>query len=221
MKQTDFERLKAVCEKEGFELKQTVFSIGAFCNPNQELFQIKKKDIWEGVEFAECEVDSSEKNVKKGKIYPCKIVDGCLEITGDYFHTDLYGTKFFKPSTEQAYIEQLKKEAFERFGEIKEGDRFDRTSIDEKWGSDTVMEKFPFGTFHWKYDKSGDCLFIGRYGIYKEGKWATRVKERVEVNPKNTKEVVKAFKECLEKDKDQFVKFLASQVEKYLNNEIE
>jgi hypothetical protein len=94
MKQEDFERLKTVCEKEGFEIAK-LLSPG---NVEMDVFAIaNKKDIWEGVEFVESNFS--------GKIYIKQDVN--FEML-----------RLFKPSTESAYVDQLKKEAFKRYGEI-------------------------------------------------------------------------------------------------------
>lgn len=199
--------IEEVCKKHGFDFQ--IIENGMLIT--------KPKDIWEGVEFA-----------KVGKIRKIKSIDA----NRVYFDNDSWAYKEnCDPSNEQSYIEQLKKEAFDRFGEIKEGDRFDRTPISEKWGSDTVMEKSAFGNFHWKYDKSNDTLFIGNYGIYKSGKWATRVNERVKVvsfsNMGDIKDNSMRFIFDISGKKiEQFhlysvSEFLASKLEAYLNGETE
>lgn len=215
MKTEDFELLKAVCEKEGFEVD---------CRyPDSGPVFVKTKDPWDGVEFVDNGIKIRKiKSIEKGLVF----YEG-----GSFNHINEC-----KPSTEEAYIEQLKKEAFERFGEIKEGDRFDRTNIDYKWGSNVVMERIPFGNFFWKYDRSSDTLFIGRYGVYSKGKWAERVKERVSGEYVRY-HILWPNEDCatlgfsfsgfaneegllpIEK-LDDAGKFLASQLEKYLNEEL-
>jgi hypothetical protein len=66
-------------------------------NNKQTKEQEEVKDIWEGVEFVESNVS--------GKIYIKQDVN--FEML-----------RLFKPSTESAYVDQLKKEAFKRYGEI-------------------------------------------------------------------------------------------------------
>ena len=193
MKQEDFERLKAVCEKEGFELQD--YREG-------NLVYVKKKDIWEGVEFAEwldgkicrCEKSTSERFM---------FLPGFANVAKH----DL------KPSTESAYVDQLKKEAFERLGEIKAGFTF---MDDDSGGFIRTCNK---GMDNWHYSKDKDALFALGARIYQSGKWATRVKERIEVFP-TRESLVGAIDTAFEKDRDGFSKFLANQLEKYLNGEI-
>jgi hypothetical protein len=148
---------------------------------NPTFSAINTKDEWDFIELTE---DGA--NFKKGQIF--KVLDS-------HFSQFLgYGTSYkiiqtkehgiwvnhlmIKPSTEQSYVEQLKKEAFDRFGEIKEGDRFDRSSMnfDIPQGIDKI-----YGEINsYQYNKEKDMLFVGDLCLYKQGKWATRVKERVE-----------------------------------------
>ena len=131
-----------------------------------------------------------------------------------------------KPSTESAYINQLKKEAFERFGEIKEGDRFELPFggiIHEVRGNES---KFT-------YEKEFDWFFYRQVKLYDKGKWATRVKERVKVvffqdslDEHNKIEEwgyvfkIHNYRYGCEKSIESG-QFLARQLEKYLNGEIE
>ena len=195
---TDFEKLKKLCDENGFEL------ITESPDENDKFFVVKKKDIWEGVEF--CKV------AKIHKVYR-------IDADKIYFANNRTETWALKekctPSTEQAYVEQLKKEVFERFGEIKEGDRFDRSNIDRSW--EPIWD---VSCLDLNYDKDLDRLYIGNLGIYQQGKWAERVKERVKVDPSNVRDVLNKLQDCVEDDKDKFIKFLAEQLEKYLNNEL-
>ena len=165
MKTEDFNRLKEICEKEGFEAFE--------CYVEDTWVVQKKKDIWEGVEYAEC-VNSSDKNIfLKGNVYP--IIKNVNDVIFSYvlgYKMDGFHIKNFKPSTEQAYIEQLKKEAFERFGEIKEGDRFENPN----GGKDTRVNDPD-----WSYNKRYDWLYYGGCMLYKQGKWAVKLRERIEV----------------------------------------
>ena len=160
MKTEDFERLKKLCDENGFEL------VTESPDENDKFFVVKKKDIWGGVEFVE--------HINSGKIFrPMSIRSFIIDLNEEigFKKTDC------KPSTEQAYIEQLKKDAFKMFGEIKEGDRFDRTNIDKNWEPIWHVSSLDLN-----YDKELDRLYIGNLAIYQQGKWAERVKERVWVS---------------------------------------
>ena len=211
---TDFEKLKKLCDENGFEL------ITESPYENDKFFVVKKKDIWEGVEFAEC-IQSTSPCFISGKIY---LVD-LNKIRVDY-------RKYFKPSTEQAYIEQLKKEAFERFGEITEGDEFVEAD-GNKW----MITKRGFkkcGNSEWHYIKENDILFHYALLIYQQGKWAERVKESItvefeEVTGSWDNYYLVCFDFTLNKKFDDLDKngllekageYLKEQLEKYLNNEI-
>jgi hypothetical protein len=226
MKQDDFERLKSVCEKEGFEISTYRES-----DDNGTLIHIKPKDIWEGVEFAECvDIACDTPELKMGRLYKIKLIYGnYVQLIGLDFS---FGKQLFKPSTESAYVEQLKKEAFERFGDIKEGDRFDRTSVNPIWGN-KELAKLIDGTFYLQYDKILDRLFYGNLCVYEKGKWATKLPKRIEVKWQwNTyrKQVFYNFYSdfsymlVTKNDDEKLVEigdFLSSQLEKYLNNEIQ
>lgn len=184
MKTEDFERLKAVCEKEGYILEPH----------NDRYFIITPKDIWDGVEFVLDTFNGNILRVDSLKLKPSPMV--------------------FKASTESDYTDQLKKEAFERFGEIKEGDRFDLTPISpnssDNWA--TYPNKPDF-----EYTKDIDRLLAKGITIYQSGKWATRVKERVRVDPKSADSIRKALHKGFDTDYNEFREFLASQLEEYLN----
>ena len=119
MKTEDFERLKKLCDENGFEL------ITESPDENDKFFVVKKKDKWEGVEFARLELD--------GYCFDDYIEFKIDRIDDVYIYTSS-GSKYYKsslqPSTEQAYVEQLKKEAFERFGDILDELDFFKSKID-------------------------------------------------------------------------------------------
>lgn len=174
MKQEEIERLQAICEKEGFKLKSL---------DHGDLFVIKpdkKVDEWENVEFVECLTNCQQYTI--GKIYKVKHINGptvftCLDNLGS--ETNGWVKSNFKPSTQEAYVEQLKKEAFERFGEIKVGDRF-KTEWD---GWEFEIDHDGIG-FH--YIKTRDMLVFNGWDIYKQGKWATKIEE-VKVEPSDVR----------------------------------
>jgi hypothetical protein len=223
MKQDDFERLKSVCEKEGFEISTYRES-----DDNGTLIHIKPKDIWEGVEFAECvDIACDTPELKMGRLYKIKLIYGnYVQLIGLDFS---FGKQLFKPSTESAYVDQLKKEAFERFGEINEGDRFDRTSVNPIWGN-KELAKLIDGIFYLQYDKILDRLFYGNLCVYEKGKWATKLPKKVKVEFSDFNFGVETGRIPLVEfnfrmnpigDLNKAGKFLASQLEKYLNNEIQ
>ena len=181
MKSEDFERLKAVCEKEGFEILNLTH------DDNKKYVLVKKaKDEWEGVEFVTCLGSIYRiENVPKNKLF------------------------LYKPSTQQAYVDQLKAKAFELYGEIKEGDMF----------TDWDGNKFCIDILGFQYRKKHDALSFGGWLIYSEGKWATRVPEKVKVQWVTTSCDTIRFNYGNAKDVD-LVKSgpeLAKLIEEYLN----
>jgi hypothetical protein len=181
MKVEDFERLKAVCEKEGFDVLNLTH------DDNEKYVLVKKaKDEWEGVEFAESLINGLIVNLPLNKS----------------------SSHLFKPSTEQAYVDQLKAKAFELYGEIKEGDRF------TDWNGD----EFCIDTLGFQYRKKYDALRFGDWIIYSEGKWAKKI-EKVTVEWVTTSCDTIRFNYGNAKDVD-LVKSgpeLAKLIEEYLN----
>lgn len=173
MKKQDIEKLKEICEREGFELKRIEYQT--------DRFEVSKKDSWDGVEFARYVYKDGE-NFTNGRIY--KIREG-KSIHDDLAFLDESGkpngycpsnTWKFQPATEQEYVDQLISEAKELFGEIKEGDRF----IDPE-GDEIVMDEI---TEDFRYEKYSDFLYFNDWVIYESGKWAERV-EKCEVKVHN------------------------------------
>ena len=185
MKEQDIEKLKEFCEREGFELKRNPY-------PGIE-FEISKKDPWDGVEFARC-VNKDAKHFTTGKIYkilPGKSIHDDLAFLDESGKVNGYwpcNTERFQPATEQEYIEQLIKESKERFGEIKEGDRFvdpegDEFFVDGKKypGWEKIKE---WETMGFTYHSNNDQLLFDGFAIYQSGKWAEKVeKAKVEYLP--------------------------------------
>ncbi len=221
MKQDDFERLKAICEREGLYFDFDPISVTAVV--------AKKTDPWEGVEFVECVNSLHPEAWTVGKIYKVtKEERGIIFLFNDYGSkrgvVDYCSIKHpnnncFKPSTEAAYVEQLKREAFERFGEINVGDRF--TMIN----SDSVIKTFV--NLKRLYIKHHDSFSIGGVTIYEKGKWAERVKERVDVEFISVvaREKSISLTALLSKKAayrlNELESFLSQQLEKYLNGEVE
>ena len=208
MKSEDFERLKAVCEKEGFD----VYTYKEDTNLGMLIHIKPKKDKWEGIEFFQFKGN----HFKVEEFYPRLIrsFDGLN-----------YEKKHCEPSTESAYVAQLKAEAFKRLGEIKEGDSFDREDWkmeDERpYGIGVIGQYIQDG---FNYRKCNDSLMFRGTTIYRQGKWASRVPKRIDVkafyhNDYNLMHRID-FKtssrvEITKKELD----FLASALEKFLNNE--
>lgn len=173
----DFEKLKRICEESGFEL------VNESPKENDKFYVVRKKDEWEGVGFAKALLShfNDDLNVSEytaGRIYRVKSIKEHRVFT-DFddkgSRTNGWDKKNFQPSTESEYVEQLKKEAFDRFGEIKEGDRFKRDYISVSWGCEEVIGKSPTGGFEFYYDKNSDILYKGNLAIYKQGKWAEKI----------------------------------------------
>jgi hypothetical protein len=151
MKQSDIDRLK---EKLGDEYELVTQSP----DENDKFFVViaKKKDPWDGVEFAECCLD--------GWIYKM-----------DQLSQKVLNLNPHKPSTEAAYVSQLKAKANELYGEIKEGDLFESAT-----GGEYTVKNFE-GQKLFDYFKRYDQLFYRNVEIYQCGQWAKKV-ERFKVD---------------------------------------
>jgi hypothetical protein len=190
---------------------------------------VSLKDPWEGVEFVECITDKAF-NFKEGKIY--RLAQGrdiygiiCIYNEGNTISIVYicYGSEiWFKPSTEEAYVNQLKAKSFELYGDIKYGDSF------EDWRGN----KFEIHSDVFTYSKIDNRLFLDSWIIHEEGKWAKKLTKRIEV-----------VSSCssLEIDKNNYVfnykckivnadsgedartlgEFISDQIEKYLNDEVD
>jgi hypothetical protein len=218
MKAEDLERLKEICVRAGF----TIIT-GSILPKDSILVEVAKKDIWDGVEFAKCINNGDSRCFTVGRIYPLLDVYE-YELS---FRLDDEGTRngwdkeYFKPSTEQAYIEQLKKEAYDRFGKIKKYDKFQCVN------SDYVAEIFIIDedNVRFEYDKESDSLLFNGFLIYEKGKWSKKI-ERIKVKPdggnidsghfyfvmNNT-----AKDKCREIGCWNVTEFLSSQLEQFLN----
>lgn len=142
----------------------------------------KKKYIWDGIEYAESLYDSGHKikQFTKGKIYKIDWIN--LEtlrvIADDNSNKNGMHKNSFKPSTEQAYFEQLEKEAFEKYGAIQEGDKFE-VNVSGESETITAQNITPF------YDSENDCLNINGIIVYSKGLWVAKRVEGTEVNLKD------------------------------------
>lgn len=216
MKPEEFERLKELCAKEGF-----IVSRGEEIPGDTILVEVYR-DPWEGVEFAECVNDQFLKgSIQTGKVYKLREVDVKGAIGSTSFLGAIAKNKF-KPSTEKAYVDQLKNEAMKRFGEIKVGDRF-HTVFD----GETFMIDDDYG---FNYRKSDDTFFYSGWSIYQAGKWAKKLPERIKVTYDNSSrnlmtqdnlDVEFLFSDPVEFNEAAVCNFLSYQLEKFLNGEIE
>jgi hypothetical protein len=192
------EKLKKQAESEG--MKCEVVLSDTFTATNS-------KDKWEGVEFA-------QKNLTD-EIRPIIGMD-----TSWIFTSHGIGMRICEsnPSTEQAYIEQLKAKSFELFGEINEGETF----IDVEKNHPLKIEHIFSG---FVYSKKIDAFCIGGVLIYKQGQWAKRIKDKITVYDADLDRGLKnnfSFRvhstEKVTKSKNEIIEFLSSKLEEYLNS---
>jgi hypothetical protein len=214
MTNKDLERLLEILGDTGFEIKE---------NSDGRAW-ITFKDPWEGVEFVDC-VDGDGSLISPRKIYKAlnnlpgepsiniRIVDNKLvELS--------INKKWFKPSTEEAYVNQLKAKAFELYGEIQKGDVFGYY----------VNTNFEIENTVLKYENKIDALCAGNWIIYLKGEWAKKIPKRIEVNFDRGNVYSRIFyfnysNETIEKmmniGSSKIGEFLAKQLEKYLNDEVD
>jgi hypothetical protein len=195
---SEYEKLKTFCDQNGLDV---INESGEF--NNFFLVVNKKKDIWEGVEFCKSNWGDS--------IYP----------VSDLKEIDI--KQGYTPSTEEAYVNQLKAKAFELYGEIKEGDRFKNANLSGTWLFDIK------GTKAWTYSKKYDQLFCHNIEIYAKGQWAKKLPKRIEVQTgamiripqiQHTYGMSFTFNSDVKLSYEHHA-FLNKQLEKYLNEEIE
>ena len=187
-------------------------------------FRVEEKDgvitvcyIWDGVEFAE--------GLHSETIY--KVVDNHvwnISIQKDS-GIDIVLKGKYKPSTEAAYVEQLKTKAKELFGEIKDGDRFDLTDIGRSGYASIQLKAYPI----FAYIKQQDELFLNGFCLYRKGKWAKKIEERVKVEVEdweaNTNPEFKSFNFRVEMrvksshpfDPNESAVYLSKCLEEYIN----
>ena len=164
----DIEKLKALCEKEGFELD----FISKSTQGAMDIFRVSKKDEWEGVEFAIADYNGIIYKIDRFETSPMKKIW--------FSHGKFLFPEKCKPSTEAAYVEQLKAKAKELYGEIKDGDRFDVRELGYSNRGDLSICLFREAT--WRYDKNKDELSLACFSLYKQGKWAKKVEEPIKAN---------------------------------------
>ena len=151
---------------------------------------VSLKDPWEGVEF--CKSKSSD------SIYLVNEVDA---------------QNGYTPSTEEAYVNQLKAKAFQLYGEIKEGDRFEDLE-----GNDFEIYRTVF-----TYSKIENRLYLSSWIIHEEGKWAKKLPKRIEVSILNIiiEDNYQAFEKCKSIGKEAIFDYMSKQLEKLLNDEVD
>jgi hypothetical protein len=222
---SEYEKLKTFCDQNGLDV---INESGEFSN----FFLVvnKKKDIWEGVEFVDC-VDGDGSLISPRKIY--KVLNNLpgepsinIRIVDNKLVELSINKKWFKPSTEEAYVNQLKAKAFKLYGEIKDGDFFEfpeqiKCSISLKSKDDSS---------NWNYTKIYDTLRLHGFLLYEKDQWAKKVPKRIEVKCvkdswytlQNKVEVYFVLSAPLDSSFPyKGGEFLAKQLEKYLNGEIE
>jgi len=209
MKSEDLERLKKLLKGTEFQIENTYIDY-AFVAVNE----------WKGVDFVECKTDRSD-IFKRGKVYrlvPEKDIEGkdCI-YDSENIEGSAYGfggtKKNFKPSTEEAYFDQLKAKAFELYGEIKDGDFF------QDWGG----VKFEIDDTAFKYKKEMDALYLGIWVIYFKGQWAKKLHKRITIlelgiNFNNNEA---AYKKAMLIGKETVNEYMTKKLEKLLNDEVE
>jgi hypothetical protein len=189
------------------------------------------KDPWQGVEFVECITDKAT-NFRKGKVYrlvPGKNIKGPNCIYTEDKKCATYGTAStlglggtmlcFNPSTEEAYVNQLKAKAFELYGDIQDLDRFEEPTSNIDWhrAVDNLVNP------EWDYVKHQDELFFYSILLYKEGKWAKNLTKRIEVSILNIviEDNYQAFEKCKSIGKEAIFNYMSKCLEKYLNDEVD
>ena len=208
-KSEDYNKFKKLCEDHGYEL------LNESKDDNDKFYVVsKEKDIWEGVEYVRLLSEVGTIIIKK--INP-EIMKAIKSFAPN-------GNEFFQPSTEKEYVYQLITTAKELFGDIKISDKFiePNGNIDYWDGSNSVIE--------FDYIKYEDKLFFRNVIIFHKGEWAKKLTKRIKVKFEGGRFLEQSFYFLYENggiQKLQLIgyasagEFLAKQLEKYLNGEIE
>jgi len=212
MKSEDLERLKKLLKGTEFEVETTRLDF-AF---------VAVKNTWASVEFVEYDGQLSC-SLKRGNIYKTisDVDNGIFAIddenTGNGYkkHNRIY----FNPSTEEAYINQLKAKAVELYGEIKDQDKFE----DPCGKIGTYRENGNEFNPKWDYIKHEDELFFYSILLYKEGQWAKKLPKRITIlelgiNFNNNEA---AYNKAMSIGKETVNEYMTKQLEKLLNDEVE
>lgn len=140
-----------------------------------------EKNPWEGVEYAKCkDTYGYTSKIQYDKIYRVNLStahqDCTLKVTIKDLECVYLNAKRFVPATVEDYKLQLIAEAKERFGEIKDGDRFNLSelglnsncsiSLDYK---DTLDDA--------DYMEYCDELRLIGFTLYKQGRWGEKLED--------------------------------------------
>lgn len=163
MKTEDIKRLKEICKREGFKIQ-------SFDN-SDFIFEINKKDPWDGVEFAKGLVNI-EGHLEKNRCF--RVIKIAEKWNDGHKHVFFYQngkenythTSNVTPATESEYVEQLVLECDNRLGE-NYPDQLDYSEL----GIYPIEKKTGF-----VYNKIHDSLHWCGVPVYCAGKWA-KVKE--------------------------------------------
>ena len=183
---------------------------------------VSLKDPWEGVEFVEY-IGQLPCSFKEGKIYKTKshVDSECFVIDNENQGNGWKNNNriFFKPSTEEAYVNQLKDKAFELYGDIKDGDFFE---FPEQIKCSISLESKDDSS-NWNYTKIYDNLRLHGFILYEKGKWAKKLPKRIEVSILNIiiEDNYQAFEKCKSIGIEAIFDYMSKQLEKYLNDEVD
>lgn len=158
----EIEKLKAFCDEKGIEMIPTA---------DRDVWEFKSKDIWDGVEFAEC-IHWVGKFLENGRIFPLSLLN-----EDTLLHCIVEGK--ITPSTESAYVEQLKAKAKELYGDIYSGQAFDCSEMGLGDSPMTIKRAIFVG---WNYNKKEDSLSLDGFRLYMNGKWAKKIEEPIKAN---------------------------------------
>ena len=165
----------------GFEIGWEPDGVFTPATEDEYVEQLKiEADIWKGVEFAIADYNGIIYKIDRFETSPMKKIW--------FSHGKFLFPEKCKPSTESAYVEQLKAKAHELYGEINDGDRFELNGVEFR---------VPTG-FDLRYVSEHDKLVLDNYmkcpHIYQQGKWAKKVDEPIRVNVSS----VRYFREPIE-----------------------
>jgi hypothetical protein len=184
-------------------LKENGFKILEVSNdllPNTFIIEDEKNFWGENVKFVRYVGNSHAISLFKiGKIVkldiPSRMDENVIIIKGRHFLKE-----YFQPASVDKYKDQLIKDFFERFGELKKGD------IIELLSGDKIKIKYSIKKDILEYDEEKDVLFFEKTVVrpnhdrvisiriifYSKGKWLKKI-ERVEVTPNGSDQKQKGF----------------------------
>jgi hypothetical protein len=203
------ERLKKVLDGTEFEVETSSVDVA----------YVVLKDIWEGMEFVEY-IGQLSCSFKRGNIYKTisHVDKGIFAIDDENKGNGFDNNRInFKSSTEEAYVNQLKAKAFELYGGIKDGDRFENANLSGICSFDIN------GTRRWDYSKKYDQLFFNNIEVYANGKWAKKLPKRIEVSILSivTEDNEAALEKCKSIGEEAIFDYMSKCLEKLLNDEVD